>query len=111
VKERPRKVLDVVAVQVEDLQRPLVDKDVIGHVLQGAVAIVQLRHLLLHALHAGQAGQERHDGGGGDDDDVTLEHITTASFPRRAVNVARNHRVVRSNGFTSAASGSLLRLF
>ena len=58
----PGQVSDVVTVKSEDLQGSLVSENLIWNIVQGAVAVVQLCHLLLlpaqagETQHAGQAG-------------------------------------------------------
>ena len=50
VEELPGEVADVVALEVEALQRALVGEDVARHALQRAVRQVQLRHLIINEM-------------------------------------------------------------
>ena len=59
----PGQVSDVVAVQSENLQGSLVRENLIGNVVQGAVTVVKLSHLLLLPAQAGQAEHPRQPGG------------------------------------------------
>jgi hypothetical protein len=60
VEEGAGQVSDIVAVQMEHLKGPLVCEHIVGDVVERAVAVVKLGHLLLGLGEAGEAGEEGH---------------------------------------------------